>query len=230
MHKALLLAAALPAAFELSDLKDIFLVILRLLVACAAAFVGWLVVPPLVRGVYRLAFHKPLPGPAATVTRLVGGLGLGVLVFFLLPLGFGSGSGSGTGTGNGNAAKDGKGGIDSGKTKDDKEGVVRPDVLPGERVQVEMIVAERYNRGKPDKRYYLIEGKEPPKTLDEVKAFLKDHKDKIKEMDIIIWGNSVADDHKSVTDLYNLRESKEFPDLRVYKPKGYGEKQKPDKS
>src|SRR5262249_26778595 len=100
MHKGLLLLAALPAAIEINSIGGVFFLAVRFLVACGAAFMAWLLLGPPVRGLYRMAFHKPMPGTAVGVSRLVGGVCVGLLIFFLMK-GFGPGSGTGS---------DGKGG------------------------------------------------------------------------------------------------------------------------
>src|SRR5262245_48455968 len=133
MHKGLLLLAALPAALEIRDIGDVFLIAIKFLVACVAAFLAWLALGPVARGLYRAAFQKPMPNAGVTATRLIGGIGIGVLVFLFVPLDFGRGRGS-DGPGGQHAGKDGKGGTDSGKGKNGKGDQVGPTVPPSERV------------------------------------------------------------------------------------------------
>jgi hypothetical protein len=209
-----------PLANLFTDLGDTVILFLRIVLALAGAFVGWLVMSPLAKGVCRLAFRRPIPPAALTLSRLSGAVLLALALFYFFPLGrggggSGGGQGEGIGTGRGGPGGPGDKGGKAGKELEASPGE------PGETAHVEMVLSNQY---KKDSRWYLIEDKPPPKTLKEVDQYLHKHKDRLRYLDIIIYGNSVEPDHYAVQDLMNLAESKYK--LRVYRPKAYWSKKK----
>lgn len=192
---------------------------LRVVLALFAALLGWYVARPVASVLFRLAFHRPLPPKGLFGSRLVGAVALGALAFYLFPLGIGSGGGTGGGEGQGKGGgKPGKDGPDA-VVKGDKPG---DDKSKGrEALRVEMILSSRYNK---DQRWYLIEGKDPPRTLAEVDAYLKQHGDRYYELQIIVYSNAVELGADPIEELKQLANSKYK--LRSHVPDEYLKKKK----
>lgn len=179
---------------------------IRAAVALVACVVGWFLAPVLTRFLYRLAFHRPLPGWGTFLSRLGGALVLGFLAFYYVPLGGGAGwgwgpgggGGPGLGPGSGGGTNDGKG--KGGKVADDKKGLAK---IPNS-LEIELLGGERY---KQDERYYLIERKPPAKTLDEVEDYLKNQKDVSVLFIVLLPEESVGSKHPAVGRLKTLAES-----------------------
>jgi hypothetical protein len=212
----------------LHDLGEGVVLVLRIILALLGALLGWWLTSPLVKGISRLAFRRRPSAPVLTVSRLSGAVLVALALFYFFPLGFGgggTGGGLGEGVGTGSGAKgpgQGDGGRKDGKQK-------QPEVKPGESgetVRVEMILASRYEKNTG--RYYLIESKAPPKTLEEVDQYLNDHKGRFRNLDIIIYANSVDPRHSAVQELEKLADGKYK--LRPYIAKEYLGKEKPEKS
>src|SRR5947207_684544 len=128
------------AAIDFGEFWQVILFPLRILLACGGALMGWLLLNPLFRGLFRVAFQRPIPGALLTVLRFTGAVGVGLLVFFFLPIG-------GTGPGGGDG-KDGKPGYVSGDKprKDDKkqDGKEVGGGTPEETLRVEMVRSKDY--------------------------------------------------------------------------------------
>jgi hypothetical protein len=204
------------AASEFTAVQDLVALMLRLLLSGLGVFLGWLLAKPLARGVYRLAFQRPIPPRVLTASRMSAAIVCGVLVFLLFPLGYGGGGGGrgggkGPGVGPGSASGNDKGGNDKGG-KDDK-GVAPLPGKPGETVRIALIASDKY---KHDQRWYLIDGKEPARTLAEVEAYLKQHQDQVKRLDIALNpAINVDPGHEAVKTLRKLAKKYELP---VYPP------------
>lgn len=179
---------------NITDLPSAFYFGLRLVVAVGAGILGWFLAAPLATGLYRLAFHKQISPSGAFGSRVSGAIVLGLLAFILIPIGSGGGGWGGPGTGPGGGASGGDsqnqgggsgflpGGSGNGKTATQKEG-------PKADLPIEIVTVDRY--AKDNEHCYLIQQKEPPKTIEEVDAFLQETKGKWKLMVIIIYSNSL---------------------------------------
>jgi hypothetical protein len=193
---------------------QIFWLVVRILAALAGALVGWLITGFLVRLLVRLAFHRPTPRPVLALLRLGGAIVVGLLVFYYLHPG-GSGGwglgGGGFGLGGGGGQGQAGTGRDSGSTarastqKTDvgkgPTATVAPDTLP-----IEMIGGDRYKKAGGEGRYYLIGGKEPARTLEEVKELLQKNKGRYRKVEILIYPDSVASPHHAISQLEALAE------------------------
>jgi hypothetical protein len=218
-----------PLALNLlSDLGEAAGFVLRLTVALVGAVFAWYLSGPLAKGLYRLIVQKPMPGAAVVLTRIGAAVLVGVLLFRFITFGSGGGGtgggqgswvgpGSGGGTGTGTGTDKGTG------QKDGKE--KKLEVTPGKSnktIHIEIVLSKHYNK----KGYwYLIESQPPPKPLAEVEEYLKSHKGKYKNMDILLYANSVEPEHYAVKALEDLGEKYK---LRTYIPKEYQRKEKPE--
>src|SRR5438034_1102815 len=93
---------------------DPFLLFVKIPAAVGGALLGYFASGPVIRLLYRTAFHRPVPGWLLPLGKLSGGAILGAVLFFLVGLGgtgLGFGPGRGNGPGDGAAAK----GSDQGK-------------------------------------------------------------------------------------------------------------------
>jgi hypothetical protein len=190
------------AAGEFTAVQESVALVLRVLLAAVGVFLGWLLAAPAARVLYRVALRRPIPPRVLTASRMVTAIVCGVLVFLLFPLGYGGGGG---GRGGGKGPGDGPGTL-SGRDKGGKD-VKRIEIKPGElgeTVRVEMIPSIQYK--KDSYRYYLIEGKPPPVTLAEVGAYLKQHKARVKRLDILLSGDSPEPGNPAVKALKKLAQ------------------------
>jgi hypothetical protein len=204
------------AAGEFTAVQESVALVLRVLLAAVGVFLGWLLAAPAARVLYRVVRRRPIPPRVLTASRLVTAIVCGVLVFLLFPLGYGGGGG---GRGGGKGPSVGPGSA-SGSDKGDKDkggkGVQVPPGKPGETARVELIASASY---KPESgRWYLIDGKEPARTLAEVEAYLREHKDRVKRVDILLPASSVEPGHRAVTDLKALAERNGLPWYQFSEP------------
>jgi hypothetical protein len=221
-------SAPLAAFLGFDDLKDFLFLLLRFGVALVGAFVGWLVSGPLVRLLVRLAFQRPTSPLVLRFGRLGGAVLAGVLVFIFFHFGpGGSGGGSGGGTGPGQGPHAGRNGSPQDKkppeTQRDKAADVSPPPPGKESLTIEMILSKRY---QGDGRYYLIQGKEPPRNLEEVEKYIQKRKKKEMQVEIIIYANSIAKAQPAVMDLEKLLDRYKIP--RSF-PEKYRKEPKPEK-
>jgi len=147
----------------------------RVIAGLGGAIIGYFLAGPVVRLLYRGAFHQPAPREAIFAGKLCGAGLVGVLFFFLVGLGghfgFGpGGGGDGNGTGNGGHGSSEKKGGDS--QTDDKKSDVSPKVR--QVLEIELLGGERY---KGEERFYLLHRKEPAATLKEVQKYFQENKD-----------------------------------------------------
>jgi hypothetical protein len=182
------------------------LVALRILAAVAGALIGWLTTGYLVRLLVRLAFRRATPRPVVFLSRLVGAAVLGLLVYYYLhPGGSGGwglgGGGSGVGkngTGSTGVQKTAKASTTKATTPRATEKTPAADVLT-----IAMLGGSRY---KGEQRYYLVDGKQPARTLVEVKEYLKTNKGRYRRLEIVIYPDSVAREHQATTRLEELAQ------------------------
>jgi hypothetical protein len=209
------------AFINLSDIQAALLFLLHLFLGVVAGFLTWLISGPLLPLLYRLALRRPAPRLPLTAGRLTLAVVVGVLVF-LLPLG-GLGWGWGPGEGGGPGFGPGLGGPprastegstaaekDQGK-KTAKATAKTPKEAAKEVLRVEIVQASQYKGGE---RYYLIDGKEPAKTLAEVEDVLKKGEGRWRQLQIITTEHSTAARGGApVRDLQNLANRYRLPSL-----------------
>jgi hypothetical protein len=211
---------------DLSDIQGLIFFAVRIVLGIVAGVVAWLAGGPLVRLLWRLAFQRPAPRTSVTVGRLTLGVLLGVLTFLYFPIGGGglgwgwgpgSGGGPGAGPGPGGSALGGNGqkGQTRKITSTARKGETTPE--PGT-LTIELVPSKRYQPGSY--RYYLIERREPARTLDEVEAALKKDKGRWRLMRIIIPPNSAYADHPAVAALKELANHYGLPHVEPQQPDG----------
>ena len=196
------------------DVVNTLFWLLRVAAAIGGALVGWFGTAPLVRLLYRAAFHRPVPRWLVPWARLVGAGLFGFLIFYYLPLGGGSGlgwgpgpgGGPGAGPGNGSANKDGKGSTDSAKPHATDKNVAPMPKMVLETLEIELIGGKRYKNDGLF-RFYLIKRLEPAVSLDEVEDYLKKNKDRLeKDVTVVLTSESVAAQHNAVLRLNTIIE------------------------
>lgn len=176
--------------FDFSSVSATFYFGVRILLTILAGLIGWFVLGPTSAVLHRLAFQKPISGQSKFGTRLAGALIVAALAFFFIPLGGGRGPGpggpgsGGYGTGGDQPGGGGKGsGPGGGNGDSNGTGIGQGGVLT-----VEIVAIKNYEDNS--QKYYLIDAKEPARTLGEVEAILKQNKGKWARMNIIVYGNS----------------------------------------
>jgi len=178
--------------------------LIRSAAAVGGAIIGYFVMGPALRLLYRLAFQRPVPGWLLPLGRLAGAALIAALIFFFLPLGGGPGWGWGPGWGAGPGEGTGKGGESGDKVKvtnGAKKGGVR------EKLVIELLGGKRY---MGEGRYYLIKREPPARTLNEVEEFIKDKADKL-EVHVHLTDESVAASHPAVGRLRERLEHYQIP-------------------
>ena len=175
----------------------------KIAAAIGGALMGYIFSGPTIRLLFRLAFHRPVPGWFLPLGRLGGAALLGALLFFLVSLG-GSGFGWGGPGGSGAGLGPGTGKTGAGKNK--------PGTGTGEKATREKMIIELLggDRVAGDQRYYLLKGEESAKTLGEVEDLLKDKADKI-EAHVMLTDESVAASHPAVARLHELLQRYQVP-------------------
>jgi hypothetical protein len=154
----------------------------RVIAALGGAIIGYFLAGPVVRLLYRGAFHRPAPGSAIFAGKICGAGLVGALFFFLVGLGGnfgfgpgGGGQGNGTGNGGNNGSTHKKGGDQENNKKNDPSPEVR------QVLEIELLGGERY---KGDQRFFLLKRREPAVTFKEVEQYFQDNKN--LEVHIII--------------------------------------------
>jgi hypothetical protein len=181
-----------------------FWLVIRVFAGVAGAVVGWLFSGLLVRLLVRLAFHRPTPRPILLLGRMVVAVVAGLLVYYYLHPGgsggwglggggFGLGGG-GTGPGTGSSST-------SAETRKAETARTTAKASPADTLRIEMLGGDRY---PGEGRYYLIQGKMPAQTLEEVESILKQDRGRYHKMEIVIYLDSVAEDHQAVSWLRSL--------------------------
>jgi hypothetical protein len=214
---------------------QVLYVAVRIFAAAAGALVGWLVTGFAVRVLVRLAFHRPVPRPVLFLARVVGAVLIGLLVYYYLhPGGSGGwglgGGGFGLGGGGTGPGKGGAGGTgiqattrttaaEPGTAKSTDRATTAK-TRPPDTLTIELLGGSRY---KKDRRYYLVDGREPAKTLDEVEESLKRNKGRYRKLEIVITPESVASVHPAVTGLEELAQQHHLTSvLRIVRPPAEG--------
>ena len=191
------------AAGELNAVQEAVALAMRILLSVIGTALGWVLAAPVARIAYRLLMRRPIPPKVLTGSRMVAAIVCGVLVFLLFPLGYG-GTGRGNGWGTGSEAGRGKDkGSDKGRTGKGDKG---PEMTekPGKTLRIEMIPSNEYKQGS--ERYYLINGKEPARTLAEVEEYVKLHKESVDRLRLIIPANGPDPGNPAVRNLEKLAQ------------------------
>lgn len=196
--------------FDIQEIQAYLILGVRILLAIGAGLVGWYLVPPLVVIAHRLIARKAASRYVLGLSRIGGAVLFGLLAFFLFSfLGFGGlGTGGSGGFGWGTGPGIGSGG--SAQNKDDEQATLQGKTGQQEKkaqhketLTIEMIPSEDYpGSGK----YYLIEKKQPLRTIDEIRELLHTNKNKWDRMEIIIYANSPAENHRAVQKLRELAQ------------------------
>jgi hypothetical protein len=199
MHVLLALDVAAP----------LFLAI-RITFAIVGMLIGWFLGGPLSRGIYRLAFQRPIPGWMLPWMKLLWGSGLAALLFFFLPLGGGGGWGTGgTGWGLGNGSGTGTDGVKDGKPNGDP--VTKVIGKKGrETLTIELVGGVRY---LGEDRYYLIDRKEPAASLAAVEKKIASTTAPL-EIEILLGKDedrTVGPGHDAVKALRELADQHKIP-------------------
>jgi hypothetical protein len=188
----------------------VLFILIRGLVALAAAFVGWVLGGLLTRGVYRLVAGKPAPGWLPPLGKVTAACVLAVLVFLFLPLGGGDGWGWGPGWGSGPGEGQGKGAGDAAASNGDgKKETKKPgknETATRTQLEIELLGGADVKDG----RYYLLKRQPPAKTLAEVEAELRDQAEKL-EVHLIFTDRSVATSHPAAGRLRDLLRQHKVP-------------------
>src|SRR5437762_13856025 len=100
-------------AFLDFDIREVFFLAVRLILAGACALIGWFVTAPLVHTVYYIVARRQAPAWVVSWLRLGGAILLGLLAFWYIPVGGGLGGG-GSGGGKGPGVGPYQGGKDTG--------------------------------------------------------------------------------------------------------------------
>lgn len=203
--------ARLAMAFAVLGFQEWLFWVFRVAAGLGTAFIAWLCLGPVIQLLVRAAFHKKLPNWAVAWLRLVGAILLGVLVYYYLPLGGGPGwgpgsGGPGAGPGSGTADEN-KGGkqIPPGKQPESKSATKDSAEAGTEILHIELLGGARY---KNDERYYLLDRKEPAKTLADVDEFLQQNPGRYKIVHLVLTRDSVFEEHPAVTRLQRLAQQK----------------------
>lgn len=185
-----------------ADMPDPVMQAIKLLAVIGGITIGAIAFDLLLRLIVRRFTSKSVPRPARILTRIAGGALLGGLVWLWV---FGSGQGGfggsgggywpfgqgGAGKGDGGGADKDKGGADK-----DKQTTVKGKVDP---LQVHILGGKRVIND----RFYVIES-ESPRTLSETRDAIRERKSKqqgLKEIEILIYTDSVDRDNPAVTEL-----------------------------
>jgi hypothetical protein len=193
----------------LIDIFQAFWMAVRIFAAVAGAFVGWLIMGYAVRLLVRLAFHRPTPRPVLTLARILGAIAIGLLVYYYLHPGGSGGWGlGGGGFGLGVGGGPGKGGSGTGTpatvtTEGNATAKPSKTEVPPDTLTIEMLGVNGY---KGERRFYLIGGKEPARTLQEVTELLQKNQGRYRKLEILIYPDSVAREHPATSQLAGLAD------------------------
>lgn len=197
--------------FALFGLQEWLFWLFRVAAGIGTAVLCYFLLGPVIQALARVALHRRLPSWIVVWVRILGGILLGMLVYYYLPIGGGPGWGPGSG-----GPSEGKGTGENGKGK---PGL--PDTSPKQQtgtetgkeatetakdiLQIELLGGTRYKR---DERYYLLDRKEPAKTLPEVDDYLKENAGKYKIVHVILTKESVSEEDPAVSRLQRLAQQK----------------------
>jgi hypothetical protein len=175
----------------------------RIAAAVGGAFLGYLLSGPLVRGMYRAAFHRPTPRLFAFWGKVLSGLLVGFLCYWFLPIGGDGGLGWGTGPGGGPGRGPGEGNKGAPFAKDDKDKVVEKEKEKKSqidiRTKIHVLLLGPKHKVKDDK-YYLVDKATTPEDLDALKKRLAGKENQVVVV-IQLNDDSVYDEHHAVTKL-----------------------------
>lgn len=186
-------------ALGLDQLGNSGLLVIKFLATAGGAGLGTLATGWLVRGLCRLLLHRPA-SPGVLWVRWLGAAagGLAVWVWVSGPGGGGwggggPGGGSGDGGGNGTAVS----------SQAEKKNETTPQgEVPEGTPRIVIVRSKDYERGSL--RYYLVDGKPPPLTLDKVVEFLKQRQQEnpsLRTVEVVIYQDSAAEVLGFVSDL-----------------------------
>jgi hypothetical protein len=133
--------------------------------------------------------------------RIVGAVVVGLLVYYYLHPG-GSGGwglgGGGFGLGGGGTGPGSGGSGTSAETRKADNARTTVKTVAADTLRIEMLGGGRY---KGEGRYYLIQGKQSARNLEEVETLLKQNKGRYRKLEIVIYPDSVAAEHPATTRL-----------------------------
>jgi len=193
------------------SVPDLGMTLLKLLAVAGGLAVGMLGTGWLVQLVCRLTIQRKAPQPVLRVLRGLGGLALGLAVWLWV---FGHGGtggfgGSGFnlfgGAGNGNGTQQGADAAKKEKKDDNEKERPKPDEI----LRVVMLGGPRVSAD----RFYLIENDKQPFTLADVEKAIKNHQPPVKEIEVVIYLDSVPEMHSEVARLIQRARDLE---LRVH--------------
>jgi hypothetical protein len=184
-------------------MRDLGLLVLKILAVVGAAALGALVVGFVVRLAARAVSTREVPRPVMTTLRILGAVAAGLAVWLWVfspagPEGWGGGgggwwpfgkSGTGTGTGTGSAS-----------------GEQRPPATspaPTQRHDTLSVTMRGGGDAESKQEFYVLEGDKPRtlKELGEVILQRRQHNPELKFIKIVTTDESVADNHGAVRQL-----------------------------
>jgi hypothetical protein len=194
----------------------------RVLAAIGGGAVGGLLLGVLVHVVVKLTFKQVLPGGVMWLVRALGGVACGLLVWSLLGgggLGLGLGGGGDSGKDKGSADDKGKARKERKEKKEEKEKNKdrgKKDsgpTPPGQELRVEVLGSEDLKKIAGDKfdprKRYRVPGQAQLLSLEEVKKLIFERREKkppLRELNVVLYRNSPAQDKEQVTDLVGYAE------------------------
>jgi hypothetical protein len=209
-------AECLFASFATLALVDVGMNVLKLLAIAGGFMIGGLGSGLLFRGAAKLALARQVPRPMMVIVRLLGGVAAGLAVYVWAFGTGGSGLGSGAGLGSGGQGQP-VSTLASNPSADRQTDGNQPgsDVL-----RVVMLGGDRV----ASPRFYLLEGDKEPRTLPDLQKAIQarqDEKDKpsLKSIEIVIYEDSVAQDHPAVRDLERWARQNDLG-VTLSKPRG----------
>jgi hypothetical protein len=198
LNLRLAVAAILPSYVEW---------LVKALAVVGAAAIGALLVGALVRRLGRWLIFRDVPRPVLLLFRGLGGVAAGLAAWVMVSSPGGSGLFGGGGTVFG-----GKGtGSDVGKQTPEpavnEPGTSLPLISRAPAVRIIMLGGARVS----GQRFYLIEGQKEPRTVEELKTILKEQqKAGVRNIELVIYENSVARNHPAVKSLEKWAEQNNF--------------------
>ena len=184
--------------------------LVKLLAVVGAAAIGALLVGALVRRLGRWLIFRDVPRPVLLLFRGLGGVAAGLAAWVMVSSPGGSGL-----FGGGGAVFGGKG-SDIGKQAPEPS-VNQPTtslalISRAPAVRIIMLGGARVS----GQRFYLIEGQKEPRTVEEMKTILKEQqKAGVRNIELLIYENSVARNHPAVKSLEKWAEQNNFTITKV---------------
>ena len=167
--------------------------IIRIIATIMAAIAGWFICDPLTRVSYRMMYEGAAPGAMLFSVKGCGAALLAVVTYLYLPLaGGGGGLGYGPGPGGNPGQGEGQGGKGAGANEDTKDKALakdKKDDLKNAAPVVEAVEIVIINSNRSEdvvkERFYLVKGKEPPQSEEQLKAYFTENFGKIKIIPIL---------------------------------------------